>query len=307
MNKKKLIQLYRQGLTSGIDLREIDRKVDKMVLRTQVSRQVEKKVIKNKEQQWQRQLPRLVRAGAFILPVTFIGVGVFLLWNALAPISHYYFTTLPQLSVFDLTTPIPRENLLDVAPSLIAYYPSSQILGEESTAEAENQPIVVSNKLDYSNLANWFDNKQTLPTQAKDEYSLKIPKLKIDQALVKIGGINLNESIIQYPGTAEPGRPGAPVLFGHSVLRQFYNPSPNNPRRYNSIFSTIMTLQKGDEIILLKDNVEYKYLVEAKTEVKPEDVYILSQNYDERKLKLVTCVPEGTYLRRGVVTARLVN
>jgi sortase (surface protein transpeptidase) len=39
--------------------------------------------------------------------------------------------------------------------------------------------------------------------------------------------------------------------------------------------------------------------------VKPEDVFILEQNYEEKTLKLVTCVPEGTYLRRGVITATL--
>jgi len=47
--------------------------------------------------------------------------------------------------------------------------------------------------------------------------------------------------------------------------------------------------------------------VTDKTDVKPEDTYILAQQYDNRKLKLVTCVPEGTYLRRGVITAELVS
>jgi sortase (surface protein transpeptidase) len=47
--------------------------------------------------------------------------------------------------------------------------------------------------------------------------------------------------------------------------------------------------------------------VQEKTEDKPTDVYILNQQYDAARLKLVTCTPEGTYLRRGVVTAQLVS
>lgn len=68
-----------------------------------------------------------------------------------------------------------------------------------------------------------------------------------------------------------------------------------------------MTLKAGDEIFVTYDGVKYRYLVQEKTEVQPEDVYILTQHYDVRQLKLVTCTPEGTYLRRGVVTAQLVQ
>jgi LPXTG-site transpeptidase (sortase) family protein len=68
-----------------------------------------------------------------------------------------------------------------------------------------------------------------------------------------------------------------------------------------------MTLEKGDRIYLYYGDARYTYMVEAKTEVKPTDTYILSQDYSSRQLKLVTCTPEGTYLRRGVVTAQLIR
>jgi len=90
-------------------------------------------------------------------------------------------------------------------------------------------------------------------------------------------------------------------------LRQFYNPSEKNPRRYTSIFSKIMLLERGDKIFLTHDNVKYTYLVQDKTEVKPEDTFILAQRFDVHQLKLVTCTPEGTTLHRGVVTAQLVK
>jgi sortase A len=66
-------------------------------------------------------------------------------------------------------------------------------------------------------------------------------------------------------------------------------------------------LQNGDEIIVDFDGITYKYVVTDKFEVKPEDVYILEQRYDNKELKLVTCVPEGTFLRRGVIVAQLVD
>jgi len=68
-----------------------------------------------------------------------------------------------------------------------------------------------------------------------------------------------------------------------------------------------MTLKTGDKILLTFDDVQYTYLVQSKKEVLSTDVQILTQQYDARRLKLVTCVPEGTYLRRGVVTAQLVT
>jgi LPXTG-site transpeptidase (sortase) family protein len=68
-----------------------------------------------------------------------------------------------------------------------------------------------------------------------------------------------------------------------------------------------MTLENGDRIYLTYDNVKYTYVVQGKTEVKPDDTFILAQRIDVRQLKLVTCVPEGTVLRRGVVTAQLVK
>jgi LPXTG-site transpeptidase (sortase) family protein len=66
-----------------------------------------------------------------------------------------------------------------------------------------------------------------------------------------------------------------------------------------------MTLKIGDEIIVRDDAITYTYKVTSKTEVKPTDVFILDQDQTSRQLKLVTCVPEGTTLRRGVVTAVL--
>lgn len=226
-----------------------------------------------------------------LLPVILMTLGSILLANAVWPILSYELFTSPNLRAAESsrvtdTWVQTREYLLPTP---------------------KPTPKVVAESLDYTDLSNWFPD-QTLPLISPGSlktYKLSIPKLDILDAEVAVGGTNLDKHLIQYPGTANPGEYGAPVIFGHSVLRQFYNPSIKNPRRYVSIFSKIMTLAKGDKIYITSDGVNYTYKVIGKLEVKPEDTYILEQRHDIRAIKLVTCVPEGTYLRRGIIEAQL--
>lgn len=303
----QLVELYRRALEQGIPLDKLEEKIARKLDRVAVSTKIEKKEEQERVKEVRQRLPKAVRYGALTVPVLFILVGLFLLGNALLPIVQYYTTTLPSMSKPKMLSPIPYEEILDVTPYVIAQTDTSEmnVLGNKSSTG----PIILDTELDFTDLANWFEDEQAAllasATEA-DSYILEIPKLEIEEAEVKIGGTDLDQSLIAYPGTAEPGSPGAPVIFGHSVLRQFYNPSPKNPRRYNSIFSYIMTLERGDEILVTHQGATFKYVVKDKSEVKPEDTYILAQQYDHKLLKLVTCVPEGTYLRRGVVTAELV-
>jgi LPXTG-site transpeptidase (sortase) family protein len=314
LNKKELVKLYRKALTSDFPLEKLDEKVSRFASRSAISQKREKLNDSQKKKNLFNQLPKLFRVGAAMVPVVFIIVGLLLVGSATVPILGYYVNTVPGLKTKNLTTPIPPTHVLDVSPLVIA---SSGEETDEDFGQQLNQdsgPLIINQDLDYTNLTNWFsgsdlpdyENSGSLAGEVQ-QYILEIPSLKISNAVVNIGGENLDDSLIHYPGTGLPGKLGAPVIFGHSVLRQFYNPKETNPRRYNSIFSTIMTLKKGEKIYLTVDNVKYTYVVQDKTEVKPEDTYILSQRYDVRQLKLVTCTPEGTYLRRGVVTAGLVK
>lgn len=309
ISSKQLVDLYRRAIQKDLSLDKLEKKVSKKLDKMRVSQKIESKEEEERVDQIKHRLPKPIRYGALILPVVFIVVGVFLLGNAIAPIAQYYASSLPDLSRQQLKAPIPREEVLDVTPLVVAQTElSSTVLG--SSSKTATGPIILDTELDYTNLTNWFKDERSNALKKVHNntvYTLDIPELEISNASVKIGGTNLDESLIAYPGTAFPGELGSPVIFGHSVLRQFYNPSEKNSRRYNSIFSYIMTLEKGDEIYLTQDGAKYKYVVTDKTDVKPEDTYILAQQYDNRKLKLVTCVPEGTYLRRGVITAELVS
>lgn len=310
ISNHQLINLYRQAVRRNLSLDKLNQKISKKITRSEVSQKIEQQQEQQRVSQMKQGLPKMIRFTALLVPLVFIGVGVFLLSNAVLPIAQHYLPSFSQISEQRFLAPVPKEEVLDVTPWVVAQAETlSSVLGSHVQSTSNSGPVILDTELDYTNLSNWFNDERGQALQNTDsdtKYLLKIPKLEIEQAEVEIGGIDLDKNLIAYPGTALPGERGAPVIFGHSVLRQFYNPSLKNPRRYNSIFSYIMTLERGDPIYLSYDGATYKYEVETKTEVKPEDTYILEQQHDARKLKLVTCVPEGTYLRRGVVTARLV-
>jgi len=160
--------------------------------------------------------------------------------------------------------------------------------------------------LDYTKASNWFVGgaaKENFTSENIAFYTISIPRLKIEDATVAIGGEDLAKSLIQYPGTALPGRPGNSVIFGHSILPIFYN-----PKEYLSIFSTLPTLKKGDEIKVNYDGVAYDYRVEDMFEVLPSDVQVLEQDSTDSFLTLITCVPPGDPRKpkRLIVRARVV-
>lgn len=210
------------------------------------------------------------------------GLGFFLLLSAVFPIIQFqleYSTKFNQV-------------INPLSPRF--YDRSNSVLGELST--------------DYTQLSNWFitdpKNPPSLPNSSatSTSYTLSIPKLKIDNATVIVGSSDLKKSLIQYPQTALPGQLGNAVIFGHSVLPQFFN-----PKSYFTIFSTIYRLKQGDEIYINYDNIRYKYLIEEMYEVSPNDLSVLEQRFDGRYLTLITCSPPGTYLRRLIIKSRIVD
>lgn len=221
-----------------------------------------------------------------LLPTLTSVIGLSLVVSVLWPIFSYELVS---------ATPDP---VVRTAAGLL-----NPLVDEVSPAYADAGPRVVGNR-DYTKASNWFDNlpPSSEPSQGPSTYSISIPKLRIDEATVLIGGEDLSRSLIQYQGTALPGQLGSPIIIGHSILPQFYN-----PKNYISIFSLLPTLEKGDAIIITYDGITYTYRVTDKQEVYPDNVSVLEQHYDDKLLKLITCVPPGLKTRRLVVTARLTN
>ena len=232
------------------------------------------------------------------LPPILITLGSILIANVAWPIISHELVTAPSIRRDPILSPLQSNTAI-------------QTIGASSAVEQnETAPQVLGETSDYTNAQNWFPTA-IFSNQANNYdvpiYKISIPKIDIEDAKVIIGGSDLNQGLIHFPGTSQPGQLGSPVIFGHSTLRQFYSPGLDNPNRYNSIFSKIMTLKVDDPIFIDYDGVRYTYLVKEKVEVKPEDVFILQQRLNNRELKLITCTPEGTYMRRGVIVAQLAD
>ena len=212
--------------------------------------------------------------------IIFMVIGLFFFLSAIFPILKFQLQS--SLSFSQMINPL----------SLKSYNGSQNILGTVTT--------------DYTQIANWFvadsdsNNSQIFSNDNNSTYKISIPKLKIKDAIVSIGSMDLKKSLIQYPQTALPGQLGNAVVFGHSVLPQFFN-----PKSYLTIFSTLYKLKTGDEIIISFDKSEYKYVVEEMYEIQPTDLSVLEQRFDSKNLTLITCSPPGTYIRRLVIKTTL--
>ena len=211
------------------------------------------------------------------LPTVLIVVGLSLLINVVYPVFSYHFFTTFRFQSKLLSPLVESSDLVD-----------HQVLSQTQ---------------DLTLLSNWFVETSEPATKLSSKvthYTISIPRLKIFEATVEIGGEDLKKNLIHYGGTALPGEFGNTVIFGHSVLPQFFN-----PKNYLTIFSTLPELKKDDEVFVDFDGIEYKYKVYKMVEVDPNDVVILEQQYDDSYLTLVTCVPPGTYWKRLAVKARL--
>lgn len=216
-----------------------------------------------------------------LIPAMMLVIGAFLISSATVPILAYQFLFSPQFN--ELKSPLPDKKADGLQKSMVL---------------SENKQI------DMLQAQNWFPEAPSLPPRPSKitSYSLSVPKLKIEKATVEIDGQDLKESLIHYKGTALPGQKGTAVIFGHSTLPQLFN-----PKNYVTIFSTLPTLKKGDQIKLDFDGVSYIYQVFQLKETSATDFTILDQNFEDSYLTLVTCVPPGTYLRRLAASAKLLK
>ena len=115
-----------------------------------------------------------LRKGKKISALLVIGGTLFLL-SAIFPLINYQFADAPQ------TLPL-------IDPTV-----NASVLGEQE------------NNVDYTQISNWFSqtpNLPPLPSKVTD-YTLSIPKLRIKDAKVRIGGDDLKKSLIHYKGTGE--------------------------------------------------------------------------------------------------------
>jgi sortase A len=130
--------------------------------------------------------------------------------------------------------------------------------------------------------------------------NVRIPSLGIEAAVEDVGTEIKDGRLIwsviastvgHHRASANPGEPGNMVLTGHVVSRSGTN-----------VFLRLPEIQPGAEVFVLSDAGEFRYVVSEVAIVPDTEIGILSLGYEE-KLTLITCVNDGIYDQRVVVTA----
>ena len=114
----------------------------------------------------------------------------------------------------------------------------------------------------------------------------------------------LNQGVVKYPTTPDPGTPGNTLVFGHTST-EFWKHNV-----YGTIFKDIPKLNSWAIIkVLWKWNL-FEYRVIDKFVVMPKQVnaqYMTYQNAGGSYLTLMGCYPLGTDKNRLMVVAKLVE
>lgn len=217
-----------------------------------------------------------------------LSVGALLLFWSFYPILS--FEIYSRLFITDrIKAPIPKST---IASSL-----------EKAKAVLGSYSAYSNNLRDFTNVNLWFPSVHQNLDQKKinvKQYTLSIPKLNINNALVIVGGDDLTKSLIHYLPKSAPGSYGNVVIFGHSTLPQLYN-----AKDYKTIFTYLASLDRGDKIYIRLNDIQYEYEVDDMVVVNPDQISVLDQKEDASYLTLITCVPPGTYWKRLVVRAKL--
>lgn len=153
-----------------------------------------------------------------------------------------------------------------------------------------------------------------LPKVGPPENRLIVPKLGLNvpivippiDSLLKEDWTKLEEEIqtglqsgvVHYPGTAQPGQAGNFFVTGHSSY------FPWAPGKFKSVFARLPELEVGDEYWVFYGGDKFRYVIEGKKEINPNDVTALDQPINKRISSLMTCTPVGTTLRRMIITAQ---
>lgn len=207
------------------------------------------------------------------IPIGFLSIGIFLLMQVILPIVSFQIWERGQ----------KYENSLLVSPSSPQ---DSQVLGV-SIKNNNNFPALFS----------------TLTRETKAEYNeftLTVPKLKIDKAKVLVDSNDLAQGLVHLPASALPGGKGNIFISGHSALSPLFSFK-------KVIFGNLTDLKKDDEVIVEALGVKYKYKIIETKVVDPKDLLVV--NAPEplgRYISLMTCVPPGLNYKRLVVLGKMI-
>lgn len=143
--------------------------------------------------------------------------------------------------------------------------------------------------------------KKELEKRQREEY------LKSNmEGMLKIEGINLNLPILKgathknllmslasIENTGKPGQIGNYSIAGH------------RNRTFGRNFNRLEEVKVGDVIEFDNGENKYKYTVSEKIYVKPEEVWVLNSNKEDKEITLVTCHPMVKPTHRLIIKGKI--
>jgi LPXTG-site transpeptidase (sortase) family protein len=111
----------------------------------------------------------------------------------------------------------------------------------------------------------------------------------------------LEQGVVHYASTPNPGEQGNVVIVGHSSNNIL------NSGKYKFAFVLLKRLESEDVFFLQKEGVRYTYKVYKKEIVSPNDVSVLDTQDRANTVTLITCDPPGTSINRLIIVAEQIS
>lgn len=111
----------------------------------------------------------------------------------------------------------------------------------------------------------------------------------------------LENGVVHYATTPNPGEKGNVAIFGHSSNNIL------NKGRYKFAFVLLKRLETEDTFFVHKDGIRYTYKVYKKEIVTPDQVSVLEPQDKANTITLITCDPPGTSLNRLIIVAEQIS
>lgn len=125
---------------------------------------------------------------------------------------------------------------------------------------------------------------------------LKIGKIKLELPIIADATVsNLKLSVASIAGTGKAGAVGNYAIAGHRDYT------------YGKNFNRLDEVDKGDVIEVDTGKQQYRYEVQEKLYVLPEDVWVLKGNGKDREITLITCHPIDTATHRLIVKGKMIE
>lgn len=133
-------------------------------------------------------------------------------------------------------------------------------------------------------------------------FFINIPALSIQNARVETNSVSLKPdlSLGHLSGSSLPGEKGLMVIYGHSSSPLLYKKED-----YQTIFSTLDQLNKGDLIKVTYNKEIFTYQVRLLEVITPADLDLGLSSPTRGSLALITCYPFGQVDKRLIVYADL--